>query len=162
MLATAIGRKRAKTTFRMKGGTLRTSQAIQLGIHPRILYALRDAGKIEQIGRGLYRLASKPQLTSPDIIPIAMRIPRAVICLVSALAHHGLTTQIPHAVSIALPSHGQIPKIDGIPLSVYWYSDRSFNAGIVKTRIDGVPVNIYSPEKLWHCLSLRRSTESGK
>ena len=97
--------------------------------------------------RGLYRLASAPQLTSPDIIPIAMRVPRAVVCLISALAHHGLTTQVPHSVDIALPSHNQIPKIDGIPVRVFWYSEPSFSSGISVVSIDGVPVRIYSPEK---------------
>jgi predicted transcriptional regulator of viral defense system len=76
-----------------------------------------------------------------------MRIPRAVVCLISALAHHGLTTQVPHAIDIALPSHGQVPKIDGIPVRVFWYSEPSFSAGIDVATIDGVPVRIYSPEK---------------
>ena len=51
---------------------LRTSKAIRLGIHPRTLYALRDAGDIEQVGRGLYRLSTPPPLSSPDLAPIAM------------------------------------------------------------------------------------------
>ncbi len=126
---------------------LRTSNAIRLGVHPRTLYALRDCGEIESVGRGLYRLSTSPPLTSPDLVPVAMRIPRAVVCLISALAHHGLTTQVPHAVDIALPSHAQIPKIDGIPLRVFWYSEPSFSAGIDVTTIDDVPVRIYSPEK---------------
>ena len=67
--------------------------------------------------------------------------------LISALAHHGLSTQVPHAVDLALPSHAQIPKIDGVPLRVFWYSEPSFSAGIDVVTIDGVPVRIYSPEK---------------
>jgi predicted transcriptional regulator of viral defense system len=126
---------------------LRTSKAIRLGIHPRTLYALRDAGEVEQVGRGLYRLSTAPPLSSPDLVPIAIRIPRAVICLISALAHHRLTTQIPHAVDIALPSHAQIPKIDGIPLRVFWYPESSFQAGAEVVVIDNVSVRIYSPEK---------------
>ncbi len=137
----------ARTVFIRNGGMLRTSKAIRLGVHPRTLYALRDAGEIEQVGRGLYRLASAPQLTSPDVVPISMRVPRAVVCLISALAHHGLTTQVPHAVDIALSSHGQIPKIDGIPVRVFWYSEPSFSSGIDVAPIDGVLVRIYSPEK---------------
>ena len=89
-----------------RGGMLRTTDALRLGIHPRTLYALRDAGEIEAVGRGLCRLATAPPLTAPDFIAIALLVPRAVICLVSALAHHRLTTQIPHAVDVALPSHG--------------------------------------------------------
>jgi predicted transcriptional regulator of viral defense system len=126
---------------------LRTGEAIRLGIHPRTLYALRDNGEIERVGRGLYRLCTSPPLTDPDLVPIAMRIPRGVICLISALAHHGLTTQVPHAVDVALPSHAQVPKIDGIPLRVFWYSEPSFSAGIDVVRIDEIPVRVYSPEK---------------
>ena len=138
---------KARHLFTGHGGMLRTSKAIRLGVHPRTLYALRDSGEIESVGRGLYRLSTSPPLTSPDLVPVAMRIPRAVVCLISALAHHGLTTQVPHAVDIALPSHAQIPKIDGIPLRVFWYSEPSFSAGIDVTTIDDVPVRIYSPEK---------------
>ncbi len=103
-----------------------TRDALRLGIHPRTLYALRDAGEIEQVGRGLYRLSTAPALSSPDLVPIAIRIPRAVVCLISALAHHGLTTQIPHAIDIALPSHANVPKVDGVPLRVFWYPKPSF------------------------------------
>ena len=141
------GVARARNLFTSHGGMLRTSNAIRLGVHPRTLYALRDSGEIEPVGRGLYRLSTSPPLTSPDLVPVAIRIPRAVVCLISALAHHGLTTQVPHAVDIALPSHAQIPKIDGIPLRVFWYSEPSFSAGISVTTIDGIPVRIYSPEK---------------
>jgi hypothetical protein len=62
-------------------------------------------------------------------------------------AHHGLTTQVPHAVDIALPSHAQVPKIDGVPLRVFWYPESSFRAGVDLISVDDVPVKIYSPEK---------------
>jgi hypothetical protein len=58
---------------------LRTSKAIRLGVHPRTLYALRDSGEIEQVGRGLYRLSTAPPLSSPDLVPVAIRIPRAAV-----------------------------------------------------------------------------------
>jgi predicted transcriptional regulator of viral defense system len=147
MPADETGFTKARKVFIRNSGMLRTSKAIRLGIHPRTLYALRDSGEIEHVGRGLYRLASAPKLTSPDIVTIAMRIPRAVVCLISALAHHRLTTQVPHTVDIALPSHAQVPKIDGIPVRVFWFSEPSFSSGIDIVKIDGVPVRIYSPEK---------------
>jgi predicted transcriptional regulator of viral defense system len=138
---------KARQVFHRHKGMLRTSDAIRLGVHPRTLYQLRDRGELEQVGRGIYRLATAPPLTNPDLVSVAIRIPRAIICLISALAHHGLTTQIPHAVDIALASHAQIPKLDGIPLRVFWYSDPSFSAGIDVISIDRVPVRLYSPEK---------------
>jgi predicted transcriptional regulator of viral defense system len=147
MAVTDTGLAKAHQLFTEHGGMLRTSKAIRLGIHPRTLYALRDAGEIEQVGRGLYRLSTAPPLSNPDLVPIAIRIPRAVVCLISALAHHGLTTQVPHAVDIALPSHAQIPKIDNIPLRVFWYPESSFRAGAEVVVIDDVSVRIFSAEK---------------
>ena len=141
------GLAKARSAFTKRGGMLRTSNAIRLGIHPRTLYALRDAGEIEPVSRGLYRLASAPPLTTPDFIAIAVRVPRAVICLISALAYHGLTTQIPHAVDLALPSHARIPKSDSVPIRAFWFSEPSFSAGVQVHTIDSVLVKIYSPEK---------------
>jgi predicted transcriptional regulator of viral defense system len=126
---------------------LRTSDAIRMGIHPRTLYALRDRGGLEQVSRGFYRLAQKPALTNPDLVAVALRIPRALIGLISTLARHGLTTEIPHSVDVALPVHAQIPKTGGIPLRAFWYAEPSFSAGVQTDSIDGVDVRIYSPEK---------------
>ena len=71
--------------FKEHGGTLRTAEALRLGIHPRTLYALRDAGILERLSRGLYRLAESPPLPAPDLTIVALKIPQAVVCLVSAL-----------------------------------------------------------------------------
>jgi predicted transcriptional regulator of viral defense system len=120
---------------------------MRLGIHPRTLYALRDHGEIERVGRGIYRLASASPLTNPDWTAIMSRLPRAVICLISALAHHGLTTQVPHTSDIALPSHSQIPKLDGIAIRVFWFSEPSLSAGVEIVTIDGTDVRVYSAEK---------------
>jgi len=112
--------------------------------HP--LYMLfRDAGEIEQVSRGFYRLSSAPPLSSPDLVPIAIRVPRAVVCLTSAQAHHGLTIQVRHTVDVALPSHAQVPKVDGPP-SVFWYPDPSFSAGVEVLAGDDVSVRMHSPE----------------
>jgi len=67
--------------------------------------------------------------------------------LISALAHHSLTTQVQHAIDFALPTHAQVPRIDGIPVRIFWYSEPSFSAGIDIAKIDRVPVRVYSPEK---------------
>ena len=72
---------------------------------------------------------------------------RAVVCLISALAHHGLTTQIPHVIDVALPSHAKVPKVDGVPLRVFWYPEPSFRAGVEVVAIDDVSVRVYSVEK---------------
>ena len=137
----------ARKLFLKHGGMLRTRSALRLGIHPRTLYEMRDRGDLERIGRGLYRLSSAPPLSNPDWVAVAARVPRSVICLISALAHHGLTTQVPHSIDLAVPSHGQAPRIDDLPIRAFWYSEPAFSAGVEIIRIDEVPVRIYSAAK---------------
>ncbi len=146
----------ARRVFSEHGGILRTSEAIRYGVHPRVLYELRDRGDLERVGRGIYRLSTEEPLTSPDLVAVAMQAPRAVVCLISALAYHELTTQVPHAVDLALPSHAQKPKIQEPPIRVFWFPESSFSAGIEVVEIDKVPVRIYSVEKtLADCFKYR-------
>lgn len=138
---------KARRVFKEHEGILRTSEALRWGIHPRTLYELRARGEIERVARGLYRLASAPPLMSPDLVAVTLRAPLGVVCLISALSHHGLTTQIPHAIDLALPSHAQAPRMESIPLHIFWYSEPSYSAGMETFTIDRVPVKMYSPEK---------------
>jgi predicted transcriptional regulator of viral defense system len=140
-------RQKAIERFREQGGILRTSEALRLGIHPRTLYALRDAGVLEQLSRGLYRLSELPPLDHPDLVTVALRVPRAVICLLSALAFHELTTQIPHAVHVALKRGTETPRLDHPPLRVFKFSGPAWSEGIETYALDGVPVRIYCPAK---------------
>ncbi len=141
------GLKSAESLFRKHGGMLRASEAIALGIHPRTLYRLRDENRLVTVSRGLYRLADLPELSDPDLVSVATRIPQAVICLISALAFHEITTEIPHEVSIALPRTVNRPRLDYPPLRVFWFSGESLTEGIEEHKIDGVKVRIYGPEK---------------
>ncbi len=137
----------AIATFREHGGLLRTREALQLGIHPRTLYEMRDSGALERISRGVYRLADLPPLSDPDLVSVATRIPEGVICLISALAFHRLTREIPHYVYLALPRGDRPPRLDHPPLRIFWLSDAVFRAGIETRPLDGVLLRIYSPAK---------------
>src|SRR5262249_40409309 len=77
----------------------------------------------------------------------ALRAPKSVICLISALVHHELTKEVPHTIDIALPSHSQVPKIGDVPLRVFWYAEPSFSSGVQTVTIDRIPVRVYSAEK---------------
>jgi predicted transcriptional regulator of viral defense system len=133
--------------FTAHNGILRASQALAFGIAPRTLYAMRDAGLIRKISRGIYQLADQELPGNPDLISVALRIPKAVICLISALHFYGLTTQIPHKVYIALPQAAEKPRLDFPPLDIIWLSENSYTAGITKQLVDAVPIKIYSREK---------------
>ena len=146
-MAIEVPSKKARDIFRKHGGMLRTKDALRLGIHPRTLYDLRDDGELIAVARGLYRLATAPLLRNPDWIAVALRVPRAVICLISALSYHELTTQVPHYIDIALPSHAQVPKLKGLPVRAFWFPERAFAAGIEYVVQDRVRIRIYSPER---------------
>lgn len=123
------------------------SEAIRRGISRRTLYAMRDEGALEQLSRGLYRLASLPGLEAPDLVTAASRVPNGVICLISALAYHELTTHVPHAVDIAIPKGAEKPRVDHPPIKVYWFSGKAFSEGVETPLVDGVEIRIYSAEK---------------
>ena len=138
---------RVRKAFSRAGGALRTTQALRAGVHPRDLYALTDAGILERVSRGVYRLAALPPLAEPDLVTVAARVPKAVIALVSALHFHGLTTEIPHEVSIALPRGTARPKLDWPPLRVVWLSGAMFTSGIEVHQRDGVRLRVYEAAK---------------
>ena len=137
----------AVNVFRDNGGILRMSEAVEAGISRRTLYDMRDEGVLEQLSRGVYRLASLPGLEAPDLVAVATRIPNGVVCLISALAFHDLTTQIPHAVDVAIARGAEKPRIDYPPVNVYWFSGDAFTSGIETPKIDRKLVRVYSPEK---------------
>lgn len=133
--------------IKTRGGMVRAAEAIKAGIHSRTLRQLCHDETLEQVSRGIYRLASQPPISNPDLVTVAMRVPHAVVCLISALAYHELTTQVPHAVSIALKKGAETPRLEHPPLAVHRFTEASLNAGIEEHRVDGVTVRIYSPEK---------------
>jgi predicted transcriptional regulator of viral defense system len=139
--------EQARAIFQRHGGTMRTSEAIKAGIYPRTLYQMRDQGLIEAIARGLYRLHDLPPLGNPDLVSVALKIPRGVICLISALSFHGMTTQVPHVVHVALVPGTEPPRLEHPPVRVSWFSGKVYSEGIEAHDIDGVPVRVYSPEK---------------
>ncbi len=139
--------EKAKSIFQRHKGVLRTMNAIRLGIHPRILYTMRDTKLIEPLGRGLYRLAELPPLGNPDLVSVALKVPEGVVCLLSALSFHGITTQIPRRVYLALPPGAKPARLDYPPMKIVWFSREAYSEGIETHPLDGVPVRIYSPEK---------------
>ena len=137
----------ARGLFRDHGGTLHTAEALRLGVHPRTLYAMRDSGILEQISRGLFRLAEMPPLGNPDLVTVALKIRKGVICLISALAFHELTTQVPHEVYVAVKQGSEPPRLPYPPVRLFWFSGDAFTEGVQIHKVGGVPLRVYSPEK---------------
>lgn len=142
--------------FREHGGQLRMSEALACGLTRYTLYALRDRGVIEQITRGIYRLRELPPLANPDLVTVSLRFPKAVVCLVSALAWHGITTRIPREVSVAVPKDSRAPALEYPPIKVHKFCHEAYGPGIEEHLLDGAPVKIYNPAKtLADCFKFR-------
>jgi predicted transcriptional regulator of viral defense system len=131
-------------TFRRHGGVLRTGQALMRGIHPAALYGLVETGQLTRLARGLYRLADAQEFSNPDLAVVAAKAPDAVVCLISALSFHGITTQVPRAVYLAV-SRGRYAglRLRTPPVKIYRFDAVTFDQGIETHRIDGVTVQIY-------------------
>jgi predicted transcriptional regulator of viral defense system len=148
--------EQARRIFETQGGILRTSEALAMGIHPSTLYTMRDAGVLESLSRGLFRLADLPVPDNQDLISIALRIPKARICLISALAFHNITTQIPHEVHCALPRDVHSPRLDYPPIRIYRFSNTSYDQGVETHKLSGISVPVYNEEKtLADCFKFR-------
>ena len=148
---------KAQEVFRANNGMLRNSQAKKLNINEATLAQMVKEGILVKEGRGLYRLAEIMPLTNPDLIQVSTRILNGIICLISALNFHNLTTQIPYKVYVALPRGTKRPQIDYPPIEYIWPIERIYSAGIEEHIIDGVQVKIYSKEKtIADCFKYRK------
>jgi len=139
--------RKARMAFEKHGGMLRMADALRLGIHRNTLYRMVDENLIERISRGLYRLADAEPLGNPDLVAVTVKVPDGVICLISALAYHNLTTQIPHEVYIAISRNSEPPRLDYPPVRSFRFSGKAFSEGIERPLVDGIRVPIYSREK---------------
>jgi len=150
--------KRAIEAIRNKGGLIRTHEAFGEGIHRRTLYGLRDEGVLIQISRGLYQLADMEIPAEVGLAEVSKRVPNGVICLISALSFHELTTQIPHYVWLAVDRKARRPVIEYPPTRVFFFSGATFREGIEIQRIMEQNVRIYNaPKTVIDCFRSRRA-----
>ena len=107
-----------------------TKTARDLGVHPRELYAWRDAGEIIELSRGVFRRADAPPASYPDILAVAYRTPRAVVCCLSAAVVHDLTDELPRSVQVAVPKGSHPPQIGYPPATVFRFDAGTFELGL--------------------------------
>ena len=103
-------------------------EAIEAGLSKRRLYALRDAGLIESVARGIFRRTDSGQSFDLDLGEIAMRLPSATLCLTSALVRHDLTDQNPVAVHLAIPAGSHRPAFE-FPVKLHIFARKTFDIG---------------------------------
>jgi len=128
-------------------GILRPRDLDAVGIDRRWVTRLYERGQLVRAGRGLYTLPDSEPTANRSIAEVSKRIPSGVVCLLSALQYHGLTTQIPHRVWIALESKTRKPKVGDLPVKIVWFSGDSFTSGIDTIEVEGVTTHIYNPAK---------------
>jgi predicted transcriptional regulator of viral defense system len=128
--------------------TFTTAIARASGLHPRDLYAARDAGLILELSYGVFRHADAAPASFPDLLAVAYRNSSAIVCLVSAAAVHDLTDEIPAAVQIAVPRASRPPHISFPPTTVFRFEPSTFELGL--TMLEAAPgeyVRIYDPAR---------------
>ncbi len=130
-----------------RAGILRPRDLDRSGITRTCLHRLARKGLLERAGRGLYRLPSADLTEHHSLAAACKLVPHGVICLLSALRFHDLTTQAPHEVWLAIDRRGWPPRHAVPPLRVVWFSGRALSQGIEVHRIEGVRVRVYGPAK---------------
>jgi hypothetical protein len=128
--------------------TFTTQTALRAGVHPRDLYGWRDTGEVVEISRGVFRRADAPVATYPDLLAVAYRAPRAIVCAVSAAVVHDLTDELPPSVQIAVPKRSYSPSIDYPPTTVFRFAEETFELGLAEVEVaPGERVRIYDPAR---------------
>lgn len=128
-------------------GLIRPSDLNSLEI-PRIsLTRAVRRGQLERIGRGLYGLPGREISANGSLAEVAIRVPKGLICLLSALRFHGLTTQAPFEVWLAIENKALAPKLEFPPLRIVRFSGAALTEGIEEHIVDGVTIRITSVAK---------------
>jgi predicted transcriptional regulator of viral defense system len=128
-------------------GVLRASDLSTQNI-PRVYLArLVERGLLLKAGRGLYVPADAEFSENHTLAEAGRRVPAGVICLLSALAFHGMTSQLPHAVWMAIDKRSWRPKVDQPRLRIILMSGEALVAGVEEQVIEGVPVGVFNPAK---------------
>jgi predicted transcriptional regulator of viral defense system len=130
-----------------RSGVIRPGDLRAHGIAPVYLTRLVRIGALVRVGRGLYSLADGTPSRDRTIVEAARQVPRGVVCLLSALRLHGLTTQMPPAVWMAIDVKARRPRAAGPPLEVVRMSGRALTEGIEERVLEGVRVRVYGPAK---------------
>lgn len=126
---------------------LRASDLAALNVPTVTLTRLVAAGKLQRVARGLYSLPDQPMHEHRSLAEVAVRVPRGVVCLLSALRVHGMGTQAPFEVWLAMPHHVPVPRLGQPALRVVRMSDATRSEGVEHIAIDGVDVPVFSAAK---------------
>ena len=137
---------RARTVIESRG-IARSKHLEEAGVSRTQIRRLVERGVIERVGWGLYRSPDASQSERADLAEAARLVPGGVVCLLSALRFHGLTTQNPFEVWLAIDRKAWRPQVAHPPLRFVYLSGLSLSEGVQRHPVDGVPVRVYSAAK---------------
>ena len=126
---------------------LRAADVRAQGWSPQLLQSLHQTGKLDRVARGLYSLPDADATEHQTLIEVCQRVPKAVLCLLTALQFHNIGTQMPHAVWIALPEATQTPALDTPTLRIARLRGDAYSTGIEIVSGHGAPIRVYSAAK---------------
>ena len=130
-----------------QAGVLRPRDLDDEGIPREYLRRLLAEGLLEHPGRGIYVATGLKPTPNHSLAEAVKRVPHGVVCLLSALQFHELTTQAPFEVWLAIGEKARLPKVDYPPLRIVRFSGAAHEEGIVHRAVEGVTVNVYTPAK---------------
>jgi predicted transcriptional regulator of viral defense system len=130
-----------------KNGWLRASDLADAGVPRVVLTRMAASGQLERAARGLYRLPDSGSSEHEGLVTVASKVPQAVVCLLSALQFHGLTTQLPWQVWIAMPRGSHVPRLEYPPIKMVQFTGEAYTQGIETHERDGVELHVYSVAK---------------
>ena len=126
---------------------LRASDVRKLGESAQLLLKLHRAGRLQRVARGIYSLPGHPPNEHQTLAEVCHRLPRAVICLLSALQFHEIGTQLPHEVWVALPEGTQTPAVAYPPLRIARLRGAAYTDGVDTVIDHGTPIRVYGIAK---------------
>ena len=141
-----------------KRGIVRLSEFKEAGITAAAISRMVEDGDVIRLARGLYQLPDAPLDANHSLAEAAKRVPKGVVCLVSALVFHELTDQLPRAVWMAISTKGWAPKAGSPPIQVVRFTDALLTDDVITVRIEGVSVKIFGVAKtIADCFRHRRT-----
>jgi len=123
---------------------LRARDVTQHGLPTIALTRLVQAGKLERVARGLYGVPGAKTSEHRSLAEVSARVPKGVVCLLSALRVHEIGTQAPFEVWIAIPQHMGAPRLDQPEIRVVRMSDATLAEGVERLNIDGIKVPVFN------------------
>ena len=133
--------------IKKRGGVASYAEIIRAGFNKTHLRASLNSSQIQKVDRGLYRLSDGTLLSNPDLVAVSIKVPKGTVCLLSALAFHEATNEIPKYVNIAISRGVHANKIKYPPVKFYRFAPNVWKAGIEKHEIEGHEIKVYNLAK---------------